>query len=92
MITTAEDYIWFRLAYMYGHGDEPMLMHQDLNDLQLSVCEWGPERFDAYPLLYLQVLLLTHQFERAVDYFRSPSLQSDQFQEGSEPEAVTNCS
>ena len=92
MIGTAEDYVWFRLAYMYGHGEEPMLMHQDLNDLQLSVCEWGPQRFDAYPLLYLQVLLLTHQFERAVDYFCSPSLESDKFQDGSEPEAVTDCS
>merc|ERR1712166_167634 len=63
-------------------------MQQELADLRLLIIEWGPGTFTGCPLLYLQVLLLTHQYERAVDYLRNPSNDADKFTDGSETEAV----
>ena len=87
IITTSEDYVWFRLAYM--HGQEQVLMEEELNSLKHSIVyEWGAKSFLGYPLLYLQVLLLTHQFEKAVEYLRDPTEEEDKSPDGSEIEAV----
>ncbi|KAI8371471.1 Nup93/Nic96-domain-containing protein [Radiomyces spectabilis] len=73
VITTTEDYIWLQLCLVRenettsDYGNE----HYNLLSLQKSIKESGVEKFDPHksnPWLYVTVLLLTLQYERAIHY------------------------
>jgi len=55
---------------------------QELHALQGDVVSWGHESFSSFPLVYLQVLLLTQQFEQAVAYWWDPKAPQDQGDQG----------
>ena len=56
--------------------------------LQSDVVSWGHTSFGGVPLLYLQVLLLTQQFEQAVAYWWNPSEAADAGDLSSGPRGV----
>jgi len=87
IINTSEDFIWFRMAHLY-----PKTRTNDylalLQSLQRDVVAWGPTSFEAYPLVYLQVLLLTQQFEQAVKYWWDPVNKDDCNEDGHGPRGI----
>jgi len=77
VIQATEDYIWLQLHLI---RDSPFV-EQDaeeykLIELQQKMVELGPTHFNSQkgsPLKYFQVLLLTAQFERAIDFLYQSS-------------------
>jgi hypothetical protein len=76
IITTSEDFVWFRMAHLYAKGIGPEF-RSELSMLQSDVVNWGAASFQGFPLLYLQVLVLTQQFEQAVNYWWDPQTPMD---------------
>ncbi len=62
-IDTAEDWIWFHLGLARSNPAY-------LNDLAATVNKYGPQHFSAKrdSLLFFKLLLLTQQFEKAIEY------------------------
>ena len=76
VIEHSEDFIWYRMAHLYPKTEKASFS-QELHALQSDVVSWGHESFSSYPLVYLQVLLLTQQFEQAVAYWWDPKAPAD---------------
>ncbi|RKP25308.1 Nup93/Nic96-domain-containing protein, partial [Syncephalis pseudoplumigaleata] len=73
VVHTIEDYIWLQFMLL-SNGEDAQAMSGEqytLGELQDTLVKFGPEHFNqrgSHPLHYLQVLLLTGQFERAISY------------------------
>ncbi|CDK24082.1 unnamed protein product [Kuraishia capsulata CBS 1993] len=70
-----EDWVWIHLSLVRENDieDDPIHERYSLIDFQRSILSFGVERFNAssnHPM-YLQVLLLTGQYEEAVHYLFS---------------------
>jgi nuclear pore complex protein Nup93 len=74
--TTTQDWLWLKLCLLEdqlggeAEGDREVA-GRGLEQLQRLILRYGPDHFNSKsrnPLLYFQVLLMTQQFERAVDY------------------------
>ncbi|KAI8051188.1 Nup93/Nic96-domain-containing protein [Syncephalis plumigaleata] len=73
VVHTIEDYIWLQFMLLSNEQDAQGLSSEryTLVELQEALVKFGPEHFNqrgSNPLHYLQVLLLTGQFERAISY------------------------
>ncbi|KAL1923580.1 uncharacterized protein VTP21DRAFT_8560 [Calcarisporiella thermophila] len=80
-IQTLEDYLWLQFALVRESTNvqESPQDRYTLFDLQNIVLKYGPAHFNPKgnnPVSYFQVLLLSGQFERAIDYL----VQTDQYQ------------
>nr|XP_022911673.1 nuclear pore complex protein Nup93-like [Onthophagus taurus] len=66
---TADDYLWLKLSLVRAGYDRED--HIDYNDLQRTIIDdYGEAHYDALnqPHLYFQVLMLTGQFEAAIEF------------------------
>ncbi|KAI9315892.1 Nup93/Nic96-domain-containing protein [Dichotomocladium elegans] len=73
VIKSTEDYMWLQLTLVRESTDAEEFGYERyrLSDLQKMMTNIGPKRFDPdgnSPFNYFKVLLLTLQFERAIDY------------------------
>ncbi|CDH53223.1 nucleoporin-interacting protein nic96 [Lichtheimia corymbifera JMRC:FSU:9682] len=73
VVATTEDYVWLQLSLVResAGGEESAYEQYRLSDLQSMMVKFGSKRFDpngSSPWNYFKVLLLTLQFERAVNY------------------------
>ncbi|XP_018577850.1 nuclear pore complex protein Nup93 [Anoplophora glabripennis] len=75
VIKTADDYLWFKLNMI--HVD----VYNQYADLQYMILEeHGELHYDAFnkPLLYFKLLILTGQFEAAIDFlFRTENFKAE---------------
>lgn len=75
---TTQDFIWLKLT-MISESEDPIPPGFTSNDYSLSklqnlLIEYGPDHFTKSgknPLLYFQVLLMSQQFEKAIEYLCS---------------------
>ncbi|KAJ1673670.1 nuclear pore complex subunit [Spiromyces aspiralis] len=80
-VRTTEDYIWLQLMLVRADesADVPAASRYTLRDLQRLLLKFGPKHFDPHgnnPLLYFRVLLLSLQFEQAINHL----VQSEVYQ------------
>lgn len=72
ILNVTEDWMWLQLSLAReAESNEPGYQHFDLHKLQNNLVQFGPRHFNPKgnnALLYFQVLLLSGQFERAVQY------------------------
>ncbi|RKP05933.1 Nup93/Nic96-domain-containing protein [Thamnocephalis sphaerospora] len=73
VVHTIEDYLWLQFMLLSDEQEANVLATEKytLAELQSILLKFGPEHFNqrgSNPLHYLQVLLLTGQFERAISY------------------------
>ncbi|ELR25346.1 nucleoporin interacting component protein [Acanthamoeba castellanii str. Neff] len=68
-ISTTQDWIWFHLSLIVQEENGEAFA-ASLRRLQQQVCKFGPDHFNAkkHPLLYFQVVLITLQFEKAIEF------------------------
>ncbi|KAI9366537.1 Nup93/Nic96-domain-containing protein [Pilaira anomala] len=83
VIKTTEDYIWLQLMLIREVTETERYSSERyrLEDLQKSITALGSKYFDkdqTNPYIYFNVLLLTHQFEEAIDYlYKQNKLQPE---------------
>ncbi|KAJ1981318.1 nuclear pore complex subunit [Dimargaris verticillata] len=73
VIQATEDYVWLQLALIResATGEEHPDDQYSLRDLQRLLTRFGPNHFNpngSNPILYFQVLLLSAQFEQAINF------------------------
>eukprot|EP00029_Vermamoeba_vermiformis_P006383 TRINITY_DN2483_c0_g1_i2.p1 TRINITY_DN2483_c0_g1~~TRINITY_DN2483_c0_g1_i2.p1 ORF type:complete len:833 (-),score=260.37 TRINITY_DN2483_c0_g1_i2:26-2524(-) len=72
---TTQDFMWFKLNMITSVEEvAPAVSVLSLPRLQSLLREYGPAHFNKdgqHPLLYFQILLLTQQFEVAIQYLES---------------------
>ncbi|KAI9593395.1 Nup93/Nic96-domain-containing protein [Syncephalis fuscata] len=73
VVHTIEDYIWLQFMLLSNEQEAQGLSSEQytLTELQETLVKFGPDHFNqrgSNSLHYLQVLLLTGQFERAISY------------------------